>query len=144
MRTLAIGVAMILALLVPMSTNTSYAQQGSNYGQSGWCGGMMGGGMMGEQVGPGGWYCPWMGGYGGYHHGRGGMMYYNQGGEPLTKAQAEQLLKDYYLQDNLNLKIGGLVDKGNFYDATIVTKKEGALVHKIQVDKTTGWFRNVQ
>jgi hypothetical protein len=136
MRKTAIFSAMTIALLLPVIPNFSYAQQGSPYGQGGWHGGMMGGGMMyGRATGPGGWYCPWMGGYGGYGHMRGGSAYYNQGGKPLVT--------DYYIQGNANLKIGKIMDKHDSYEATIVTKKEGALVERIQVDKKTGWFRNV-
>lgn len=62
----------------------------------------------------------------------------------MTKAQAEQLVTDYYIQDNANLKIGAVADKGDFYDVTVATRKEGALVQKVHVDKKTGWFRNVQ
>lgn len=151
MRTIAIGTAMILALLVPVSSNYSYAQQGNPSGQGGWYG------CCGRAAGPGGWYCPWAGGgYGGYQRGRGGTSYYNQGGQPaggpssynqggqpLSKAQAEQLLMEH-IQGNPNLKVGKIADKVDLYEATIVTKKEGALVERIQVDKKTGWFRNVQ
>lgn len=145
MRALAICAAMMLALLVPISSDISYAQQGSTSEQSGWLGGRMGGGhMMGRETGPGGWYCPWMGGGCGYHHMMGGKAFFNRGEKPLTKAQVEQLVSDYYIEDNSNLKIGGVADKGDFYDATVVTKKEGALVQRIHVDKKTGWFRNVQ
>ena len=49
-----------------------------------------------------------------------------------------------HIQGNPNLKVGKLADKGDFYEATIVTKKEGELVERIQVDKKTGWFRNAQ
>lgn len=145
MRALAISAAMMLALLVPISSTTSYAQQGSASEQSGWLGGRMGGGhMMGRQTGPGGWYCPWMGGGCGYRHMSDGKAFFNRGGQPLTKAQAEQLVTDYYVQGNANLKIGGISDKGDFYNATVVTKKEGALVQQVHVDKKTGWFRDVQ
>lgn len=64
--------------------------------------------------------------------------------QPLTKADAEQMLINFYIQDNKNLKIGQLVDKGDYFDATIVTKKEGALVERIDIDKKTGWFRKMR
>ncbi len=145
MRKIAIYSAMTIALLLPVMPNFSYAQQGGLSGQGDWHGGMMGGGMMyGRATGPGGWYCPWMGGYGGYGHMRGGSAYYNRGGKPLTETQAQQLVTEYYIQDNPNLKLGKIVDKHDSYEATIVTKKEGALVERIQVDKKTGWFRNVE
>ncbi len=49
-----------------------------------------------------------------------------------------------YIQGNPYLKVGKIADKGDLYEATIVTQKEGALVERVQVDKKTGWFRNVQ
>jgi hypothetical protein len=130
---------MIFALLLPISSMTGHAQQADSTWRGGWHGGM----MMGGPTGPGGWYCPWMGGYGGNHHWRGGTSY-TEKEQPLTKARAEQMLMDFYIQNNPNLKIGQFVDKGDYYDATIVTKKEGALVEKIQVDKQTGWFRKMR
>lgn len=139
MRTLMISSAMIFALLLPISSLTGHAQQAEPPMQSGWLGGM----MMEGPTGPGGWYCPWMGGYGGYHHRRGGPSY-KEIERPLTKAKAEQMLMNYYIQDNPNLKIGEFVDKGDYFDATIVTKKESALVDRIHVDKKTGWFRKMR
>lgn len=135
-------IAIMIALMFTVSSGFSYAQQGSGSGQGGgWGCPWMG---QGRATGPGGWYCPWMGGYGNPHHyGPGGQSTFNQKGEPLTKDQAQQLLKDY-LQNNPNLKVGELTDKGDFYDATIVTQKEGALVERLNIDKNTGWFRNVQ
>jgi len=117
----------------------SYAQQGSRFGQSGWHGSHMMG--QGRAIGPGGWYCPWMG-YSGHHYGPGDQSFYNQGGQPLTQDQAKQMVQNH-IQGNPYLKVGEFTDQGDFYDVTIVTKKEGALVEKIQVDKKTGWFRNV-
>ena len=131
--------ALIIVMMMAVFVGQGYAQQGGAGSQGGWynCP------MMGQRAtGPGGWYCPWMGGS---HHGRqygsGGPSSYNKGGEPLTKDQAQQLVTEY-IQGNPNLKVGEFVDKGDLYEATIVTKKEGALVEKIQVDKKTGWFRN--
>ena len=117
----------------------SYAQQGSRFGQSGWHGSHMMG--QGRAIGPGGWYCPWMG-YSGHHYGPGDQSSYNQGEQPLTQDQAKQMVQNH-IQGNPYLKVGEFTDQGDFYDVTIVTKKEGALVEKIQVDKKTGWFRNV-
>ena len=117
----------------------SYAQQSRYSGQSGWHGSPMMG--QGRATGPGGWYCPWMG-YSGHHYGPGGQSSYNQGEQPLTQDQAKQMVQNH-IQGNPYLKVGKFIDQGDFYDVTIVTKKEGALVEKIQVDKKTGWFRNV-
>jgi hypothetical protein len=140
MKALVISSAMIFTLLLPISLMTSHAQQAEPPMQGGWLGGGM---MMEGPTGPGGWYCPWMGGYGGYHHRRGGPSY-QEVDQPLTKAKAEQMLMNYYIQGNPNLKIGEFADKGDYYDATIVTKKEGALVERIHVDKKTGWFRKMR
>ncbi len=134
MKKTAFATAIIAALLA--FSGLSYAYQGGWYG----CCGMMG---QNGPTGPGGWYCPWMGGYNGYRSGPNGPSSYSQSGQPLTKDQAEQLVINSF-HGNPNLKLGAFVDKGDFYDATIVTKKEGALVARIQVDKKTGWFRNVQ
>jgi hypothetical protein len=134
-----VSAAAMMALLLTLCS-FGYAQQGSPSGQSGWYGCPMMG--QGRVTGPGGWYCPWMGGYYGHRCGSGTQSSYNQGGQPLTKDQAEQLVKND-IQGNPNLKVGEFADKGDFYEATIVTKKEGALVERIQVDKKTGWFRNV-
>lgn len=133
-------IAIMIALVFIVASGFSYAQQGGGSSQGGWGCPWMG---QGRVSGPGGWYCPWMGGYGNPHYGSGGQLPYNQKGEPLTKDQVHQLLKDY-IQNNPNLKVGELIDKGDFYESSIVTKKEGALVEKMQVDKKTGWFRNVQ
>ncbi|MDD3029460.1 MAG: hypothetical protein PHS57_04170 [Alphaproteobacteria bacterium] len=137
--------AILLAIMVIVFSNTGYAQQQGSSGQRGWYGGpmMMGWGhhMGWQSSGPGGWYCPWFGG--GPRYGSNGQNPYNDRGEALTKNQAQQMLKDR-IRGNSNLKIGELADKGDFYETTIVTNKEGALVEKIQIDKKTGWFRNVQ
>ena len=64
-------------------------------------------------------------------------------GQPLTREQAKQMLDNYVSSsNNPNLKPGDVTDKGDVFEATIVTK-DGALVEKIQIDKSTGWFRNV-
>ncbi|MFA5040338.1 MAG: hypothetical protein WC464_01720 [Bdellovibrionales bacterium] len=138
--------AILLAFMVAVFSSTGYAQQQSPSGQGGSYGGpmMMGWGqrMMGwGSSGPGGWYCPWIGS--GHRYGPNGQNTYNENGEALTKDQAQQMLKDR-IKGNPNLKVGELADKGDFYETTIVTNKEGALVEKIQIDKKTGWFRNVQ
>ena len=144
MKKIGFGIVTVI-FIATLIAGFSYAQQSSQSGQGGWHGSsMMGkggqhGSMMmrqGRGTGPGGWYCPWMGDSG-HHYG-----YNNQGGQPLTQDQAKQMLQNH-IQGNPYLKVGEFTDKGDFYDVTIVTKKEGALVEKIQVDKKTGWFRNV-
>ena len=154
------GFAIVTVIFISaLIAGFSYAQQSSHPGQSGWHGSsmmghgssmmghgssMMGHGssmMGGRATGPGGWYCPWMGNSS-HHYGSGGQSSYNQGGQPLTQDQAKQMIQNH-IQGNPYLKVGEFTDQGDFYDVTIVTKKEGALVEKIQVDKKTGWFRNV-
>lgn len=108
------------------------------------------------QAQDGGWYCPWGGrGQGARMRQGGGMgMWCNmQGpcamvnqnqGKPLTKEQASQLLQNYVQRmNNPNVKLGDVTEKGDVFEATIVTKKEGSLVQKIQVNKSNGWFKNV-
>ena len=71
-----------------------------------------------------------------------GGMSYNKG-QPVTKEQAKQLLENYVgSKNNPNLKLGEITDKGDVFEATIVTK-DGSLVEQIPVDKNSGWFRNV-
>jgi len=127
---------------------------GYGYGMMG--PGMMGGGMMGMMgrgmMGPG------MMGQGAYGMmGRGGMgpgmMAPGQGmgpqygagqQKPLTEKDVRGILQNYLKSTrNPNLKLGKITDKGNGFEAEIVTKKEGALVDKIFVDKATGWMRSV-
>jgi len=115
-------------------------------GQGGY--GMMGGrggyGMMGGQGGYG-----MMGGRGGY-----GMMgpgagqpygpQYKEHRKALTEKDAKGILENYLKASrNPNLKLGKIEDKDNAFEASIVTKKEGALVDRIAVDKRTGWMHSV-
>ena len=108
----------------------------------------MGPGMMGRGMGPG------MMGPGRMGQGMGpGMMGPSQGMGPqygtgqqksLTEKDARGILENYLKGTrNPNLKLGKITDKGNGFEAEIVTKKEGALVDKIFVDKATGWMRSV-
>jgi len=110
--------------------------------------GMMGPGMMGQGMGPG------MMGPGRMGQGmEPGMMDRSQGmgpqygagqQKPLTEKDARGILENYLKGTrNPNLKLGKITDKGNGFEAEIVTKKEGALVDKIFVDKATGWMRSV-
>jgi hypothetical protein len=122
--------------------------------------GMMGPGMMGRGygMGPG-----MMGGYGygmgpgmmgGYGYGMGsGMMgpgygygygpQYQQRQKPLEEKDAEAILENYLKSTrNPNLKLGKVEDKGNAFEAEILTK-QNSLVDKILVDKNTGWLRSV-
>ncbi|MBW2094056.1 MAG: hypothetical protein JRI80_04135 [Deltaproteobacteria bacterium] len=103
--------------------------------------GMMGPGMMGGQGGYGMMGPGMMGGQGGY-----GMMgpQYQGNRKALTEKDATGILQNYLKANrNPNLKLGKIEDKGDAFEARIVTKKEGALVDKIAIDKKTGWMRSV-
>lgn len=64
-------------------------------------------------------------------------------GRPLTREQARELLEDYAGQgSNPDLTVDEITDQGSVFEAVIVTK-DGSHAQKIQVDKNTGWFRNV-
>jgi hypothetical protein len=131
-----------IALMLAIVSSLGYAQQTNPSSQGGWYCPWMG---QSAPTGQGAWCCPGMGA--GHHQGQ--MMAYcpmygggfNQTGQPLTKEQAQQLVADY-VRGNPNLKVADVTDKGNVFEAVIVTNKEGALVEKIQVDKNTGWFRS--
>jgi hypothetical protein len=167
MNKLLIGLALPLALALTLygtdaSAQMGYGQMGPGYygmgpGMMGYGYGM-GPGMMGYGYGPMGPGYYGMGrGMMGYGYGMGpGMMGYGYGPQygpqyapqyqrpqkPLTENQAKQLVENY-LQAirNPNLKLGKIVDKGNAFEANIVTK-DGSLVNKVLVDKNTGWMQS--
>ena len=69
---------------------------------------------------------------------------YKQSQKPMEKNDAKGILENYLRSTrNPNLKLGKIEDKGPVFEAEIVTKKEGALVDKIAVDKFSGWMRSV-
>ena len=133
-------------------------QQGQDYGQN-----------YGRDAGPRGqgWFCPWrkgdsgrgygmnrggMQGWGGQSYGRcPGMMHEGWGRgqsgrysgqqqmEPLSKNTARDLAENY-VAGNPNLKIGEVLEEDNAYVASIVTK-DGSLVEKLIIDKSSGWMR---
>lgn len=137
--TLLIGIGLFL---LPLSQG--YAQMGPS--------------MMGQR-GYGQWnYCPYCGQQltpGPYGMGPGmmgpgmmgpGMMGPGQQGQQktLTEEDAKAILQNYLMSTrNPNLALGKIEDKGNGFEAEIVTKKEGALVDKIFVDRYTGWMRSI-
>lgn len=99
-------------------------------------------------AGPG-WYCPYarMGGGGGMmRHGRGcgmGPAARLNGGNPITQDQAKTLVQNYLASGDVSgLKLGAITDKGTVFEA-VVTNKDNSPVEKIQVDKKTGWFKNI-
>lgn len=106
-----------------------------------------------QQVGPPGqgWYCPCskmgMGrgcGRMGQGMGRGmGPAARLNAGKPLSEDQAKLLLQNYVDSRNVaGLKLGEIADKGNLFEA-VITNSGGVPVEKVQVDKKTGWFRNI-
>jgi len=141
-----IGAVVVLALFLGLST--SQAQQGG-----GWSCSWMGQGGPGGQ----GWHCPWMNqatGTGGYYTQGGWFCPYLAGwgclgmqgsrGEALTREKAAQLLQDYLQStNNSNLKLTEVTEKGDVFEAGIVTADK-SLVDRIQVDKTTWLFRSVR
>lgn len=69
---------------------------------------------------------------------------YEQPPKPMEEKDARGIFENYLNSTkNPNLKLGKIEDKGNTFEAEIVTKKEGALVDKILIDKNTGWMRSV-
>ena len=121
--------------------------QGYGYGMGP---GMMGGRGYGYGMGPG-----MMGGQG-YGYGMGpGMMGRGYGygpnqqypyaeqqpQKPIDKEQAKSMVENYLKSTgNTNLKLGGIKDEGQNFEADVVTK-DNSLADKILIDKNTGWMR---
>ena len=69
---------------------------------------------------------------------------YEQPPKPMEEKDARAIFENYLNSTrNPNLTLGKIEDKRNTFEAKIVTKKEGALVDKIAIDKNTGWMRSV-
>ena len=101
----------------------------------------MGRGMMQNK-------CPMMRGQGMMHKGQGMHHGWGRGDcprgktkqmDPLNKEDAKTLMKNY-IAANPNLKIGEVTEKDDVYVGEIVTK-DGSLVEKLVVDKSTGWMK---
>lgn len=94
----------------------------------------MGPGMMGPGYGMGpGMMGP---GYGPQY----GPQYGSQ--KPLEQKDVKAMLENYLQSTrNPNLKLGKITEKGQNFEAEIVTK-DNSLVDKILVDKNTGWMRS--
>lgn len=59
---------------------------------------------------------------------------------PLKEEGARQIVENYLQSTrNPNLKLGKISEQGDAYEADIVTK-DGSLVDKLLVDKSTGWM----
>jgi hypothetical protein len=46
------------------------------------------------------------------------------------------------IKNNPNLKLGEVVEKGELFEVTVTTK-DGSLVEKVELNRNTGWFRNM-
>jgi hypothetical protein len=141
-KSIVFGLAVVVAVM--LGAGSLYAQPvGPGYGpqqQQGWGPGYgMGPGMMGRGWGPGYGMGPGMMGPG-YGYGYGPQ--YQQPQKPLDKSDAEAMVNNYLAATrNPNLKLGKIEDKGNAFEADIVTK-DNALADKIFIDKNTGWMRS--
>jgi hypothetical protein len=61
----------------------------------------------------------------------------------MEEKDARGILNDYLgSMRNPNLKLGRIEDKGNVFEAEILTKDD-SLVDRVVVDKNTGWMRSV-
>lgn len=93
---------------------------------------MRGGGMMG--YGPGYGMGPSMMGGRGYGYGQP----YAEPGRPLEMKDAKAIMEGYIKSTrNPNLKLGKVKDKGDSFEAEVVTKNN-ALVDKVLINKQTG------
>ena len=109
--------------------------QGYGYGY-GMGPGMMGGRGFGYGMGPG-----MMGP--GYGYGPNQQYPYaqQQPQKPIDKDQAKTMVENYLKSTgNPNLKLGGIKDEGQSFEADVVTK-DNSLADKILIDKNTGWMR---
>jgi hypothetical protein len=142
-RTISIGSLIVLA--VALAWAGPLFAQGRGYGMGpgmmgqGWGSGYgMGPGMMGQGYGPQG-YGPQ--GYGPQGYGPQGYgPQYQQPQKPMTKSDAESMLKNY-VSRNPNLKMGTVQDEGDSFEADVTTK-DGSPVNKLFVNKDTGWIRS--
>ena len=60
---------------------------------------------------------------------------------PMTRADARQLL-ERWAADQPDMEVERVEDKGEVFEGTIL--RNGLPVGRVQVDKATGWFRQVQ
>ncbi|MCF8062284.1 MAG: hypothetical protein K9M82_07200 [Deltaproteobacteria bacterium] len=81
-----------------------------------------------------------------------GMMNRNWYGGPryewvdrdLGLDEARSMIEEYLdMSRNPNLKIGEIEEKGDVFEAEILTQKAGDLVDRIQIDKRRAWMRSV-
>jgi hypothetical protein len=98
--------------------------------------GMMGWGYYGMSPGMMGW------GYG-YAPPYYAPPWQQEREKPLDKDEAKTTVENYLKWSrNPNLKLGNIEDKGDYFEAEIVTK-EGSLVNKLDVDKDSKFMQSV-
>jgi hypothetical protein len=107
------------------------------------------GSMMGYSGGGPGYCGGYGGGYGrsygppGPGYGYGSDLRSRQGGQALGEQDVRSMLGDYLSSTgNPNLKLGAINEKESAFEAEILTK-DGSLVDRIAVDKTTGRMGSV-
>ena len=128
--------ASAVALLIAILATPSFAR-GPGWGR---------GGHMMDYYGGGSGHC-WEYG-GGYARGPGHPWYgsgpqYQGSEKPLEESKVKSMLNDYLRSTgNPNLKLGEIDERGSVFEAEILTK-DGSLVDKLAVDKSTGWMRSV-
>jgi hypothetical protein len=128
MKKVAFTVALGMVITFTFYTIAVRAQMGS---------GMMGHGMMGRNMGPG-MIGP---GYGDQYGPQYGPQY-QQPQKQLEEKDAKAILENYLNSTrNPNLKLGKIKDKGNAFEAEILTKND-SLVDRILVDKNNGGMRS--
>ena len=126
MNKLIFALALPLALAFSLYGTDASAHMG--YGPMGYGYYGMGPGMMGYGYGP--------------QYGRQYAPQYRHPQKPLNENQAKEMVENYLQSTaNPNLKLGNIEDKGNAFEANILTKN-GSLVDKILVDKDTGWMHS--
>ena len=130
MNKLLFGLALPLALALSLYGTDASAHMGYGPMGPGYYG--MGPGMMGYGYGMG----PGMMGYGyGPQYGRQYAPGYQQPQKPLNENQAKEMVENYLQSTrNPNLKLGKIEDKGNAFEANVVTNN-GSL--NIFVNKET-------
>ncbi|MFC1822317.1 hypothetical protein ACFL9T_06385 [Thermodesulfobacteriota bacterium] len=129
-KSIFIGPVILFTVLYALSTaNAQHMGQGVMQDDGR---GMMGSGGMHGSQGMGQQYSPQYRAPG-----------YKQPQAPVNEKDVRGLLENYLKSmRNPNLKLGKITDKGGAFEAEILTK-EGPLVDKIMVDKSTGWMRSI-
>ncbi len=134
------GKIVFLSILAVMLA--SFASQSNAQGMGR---GMMGGMGGGYGMGPGMMNRGWGSGpqYGSPYAPRYQAQPNEKPQRPIEQRDAKDLLENYLRSTrNPNLKLGPVVDKGDRFEAEVQTRN-GSLVDRIVVDKTTGSLRSI-